>query len=100
MNIDTSALRPLLPNAFGDQNIRLPLAVSNDHVGVVIDADGNEVFTVDTNGERPDEEAASIAVLLVDVVNATAGFPSDDDDDDDPINLQGSGPAQIVTREG
>lgn len=60
--------------AFSANDVRLPLSPSAVDIGVILDADGNEVFTVDVNGERPDEETSSIAELLVDLVNTVAGF--------------------------
>lgn len=60
--------------AFLDQNVELPLCLSDDDVGVVLDRHGCDVFTVDVNNERPDEEAQSIAFLIVECVNEAAGF--------------------------
>ena len=63
--------------AFLDQNVDLPLRLSDDDVGVVLDRHGCDVFTVDVNNERPDEEALTIALLIVESVNAEAGFTTE-----------------------
>lgn len=63
--------------AFLDQNVELPLRLSDEDVGVVLDRHGCDVFTVDVNNERPDEEALTIALLIVECVNAEAGFTTE-----------------------
>lgn len=60
--------------AFLNQNVELPLRLSDDDVGVVLDRHGCDVFTVDVNNERPDEEALAIALFIVEFVNEAAGF--------------------------
>lgn len=60
--------------ALSANDVRLPLRLSEEDAGVVLDADGRDVLTVDVNGERPDDQATSIARLLVVLVNAAAGF--------------------------
>ncbi|MEY9196605.1 hypothetical protein ABIA16_001721 [Sinorhizobium fredii] len=58
--------------AFLDQHVDLRL--SDDDIGVVLDAHGCDVFTVDVNNGRPDEEALTVAALIVEFVNDLAGF--------------------------
>ncbi|MQU72371.1 hypothetical protein [Sinorhizobium meliloti] len=60
--------------AFLDENVDLPLRLSDDDVGVVLDRHGCDVFTVDVNNERPDQEAMAIALFIVECVNEAAGF--------------------------
>lgn len=60
--------------AFLDQNVELPLRLSETDIGVVVDRHGCDVFTVDVNNERPDEEALTIALLMIECVNEAAGF--------------------------
>lgn len=60
--------------AFLDQNVELPLRLSEDDVGVVLDRHGCDVFTVDVNNERPDDEALAIALFIVECVNEAGGF--------------------------
>ncbi|MCA1368101.1 hypothetical protein I6F15_11885 [Bradyrhizobium sp. BRP14] len=60
--------------AFLDQNVELPLRLSETDTGAVLDVHGCDVFTVDVNNERPDEEALAIALFIVECVNAGAGF--------------------------
>ncbi|MDW9877356.1 hypothetical protein GOA90_08875 [Sinorhizobium meliloti] len=59
---------------FLDQNVELPLRLSETDIGVVLDRHGCDVFTVDVNNERPDEEALAIALFVVECVNEAAGF--------------------------
>lgn len=55
-------------------NVRLPLSTGEDQCGVVFDATGRDVFTVDINRERPDIEAYKIASLIVLATNICGGF--------------------------
>ncbi|WP_234710106.1 hypothetical protein [Sinorhizobium medicae] len=61
--------------AFLDQNVELPLRLSETDIGVVLDRHGCDVFTVDVNNERPDEEALAIALFIVERVNEAALMP-------------------------
>ncbi len=63
--------------AFLDQNVELPLRLSETDVGVVLDRHSCDVFTVDVNNQRPDDEALAIALLIVECVNAEAGFTTE-----------------------
>lgn len=63
--------------AFLDQNVELPLSLSETEIGVVLDRHGCDVFTVDVNNGRPDDEALAIALLIVESVNAEAGFTTE-----------------------
>lgn len=69
-HVSPSAIR----TAFLDQNVKLPLRLCDEDLGVVLDDDGVDVFTVDSNGGRPDEEVSAIALLILECVNAEAGF--------------------------
>ncbi|WP_246102514.1 hypothetical protein [Methylobacterium terricola] len=59
---------------FARHGIRLPLALSEapDEAGVVRDADGREVFTVNTEGTWPDPTAHAVAALLLGRANVAA----------------------------
>ncbi|CCE96183.1 hypothetical protein SFHH103_01686 [Sinorhizobium fredii HH103] len=70
----TKVIPSTVRTAFLDQNVKLPLRLCEEEVGVVLDDDGVDVFTVDSNGGRPDEEVSTIALLIVECVNAEAGF--------------------------
>lgn len=59
-----------------DLGIMLPLHACDVHIGSVVDAEGEEIFVVDPNGERTDEESAAIVALLVSAVNAAGGIES------------------------
>lgn len=60
-----------------DSNVRLPLRLSDEDVGVVLDANGADVFTVDVNGERPNDEATAIAAWIMVAVNTCAGLKAE-----------------------
>lgn len=64
----------IIRTAFLNQNVELPLRLSETDIGVVLDRHGCDVFTVDVNNERPDEEALAIALFIVECVNEAAGF--------------------------
>ncbi len=59
------------------QDVKLPLRVCDEDVGVVFDADGRDVLTIDSNGERPDAQAGMIAQWIVLAVNTCGGFQAD-----------------------
>lgn len=78
---DRAKLSPqMIRTAFLDQNVELPLRLSEENVGVVLDRQGCDVFTVDVNNQRPNEEALTIALLIVECVNAEAGFSEEKGD--------------------
>ena len=53
--------------------VKLPLRMSAEEIGVVVDADGEDVFTVDVNGDLSDEGATEIAFLIMLAVNTCGG---------------------------
>ena len=60
--------------AFADQGVKLPLHLSDEDVGVILDDDGADVLTVDSNGMRDDQKVQMIAALVATAVNDLAGF--------------------------
>jgi hypothetical protein len=54
-------------------NVKLPLALSKLDIGVILDADGRDVITIDVNGERPDREVTSIALTVTLAINSWGG---------------------------
>lgn len=53
---------------------RLPFTSDPSELGVIRDADGNDVLTVDVNNERSDEEVAQIVAWVLVAVNTCGGF--------------------------
>ncbi|TGP22344.1 MULTISPECIES: hypothetical protein [unclassified Mesorhizobium] len=53
--------------------VRLPLDVGAE-LGVIYDADGRDVITIDVNNDRPDEQVELIARWIVLAVNTCGGF--------------------------
>lgn len=60
-------------------DVTLPLALHDEHVGVVIDAGKRDVFVVDVNGERDDGQVTQIALWIVLAVNTCGGFRAEPD---------------------
>lgn len=74
LRFDTSPSFQAFADELAKLGVRLPLRVSEEDVGVVLDAGGADVLTVDVNGERSDLVAASIAVWIVTAVNTCGGY--------------------------
>ncbi len=64
---------PTLQEAFQVQGVKLPLHLSKTDCGVVLDADGRDVLTVDSNGFQPDGQVNAIAALIAACVNQSPG---------------------------
>lgn len=47
-----------------------PWRLSEEDIGVVLCADGSEALTVDTVGDRENEDCIALAELVTDLVNA------------------------------
>lgn len=69
-NLPANAVRA----ALADQGVKLPLRLSDEDVGVILDDDGADVLTVDSNGMRDDQKVQMIAALVATSVNDLAGF--------------------------
>ncbi|MDW9818200.1 hypothetical protein GOB46_21005 [Sinorhizobium meliloti] len=86
LSTSTTAAKPqpvshrTIRTAFLDQNVELPLRLSETDIGVVLDRHGCDVFTVDVNNERPDDEALAIALFIVECVNEAGGFSEENVD--------------------
>lgn len=66
--------------AFADQDVKLPLRLSDEDIGVILDDDGADVLTIDSNGVRDHQKVQTIAALVVSAVNDLAGFTRRDTD--------------------
>jgi len=64
---------PPLEQAFLEQGVKLPLRPSESECGVVLDADGRDVLTVDSNGFQPDDQVSALATLIAACVNQSGG---------------------------
>jgi hypothetical protein len=75
MPIDIERISPAaVIAAFRDQRVTLPLRMSDEDTGVILDDDGVDILTIDSNNTRPDAQADAIAMLIVSAVNHLAGF--------------------------
>lgn len=74
--------------AFLKNNVELPLEPSSQELGVLRDAQGREVLTIDVNGERPDEEVTALMAYLCMAINEAGGFKVLKATADDPEALQ------------
>lgn len=52
----------------------LPVCVTDEDIGVVLDAEDGEVCTVDASGSLRDDQVAAIASAIVLAINSFAGF--------------------------
>lgn len=55
-------------------NVELPLVPSSEDAGVLLDAQGRDVITIDVNGDRPDKEVEALTAYLCMAVNQIGGF--------------------------
>lgn len=55
-------------------DVELPLRLSADDCGVVLDARGRDVFTVDVNAELPPEQVEAICQWIACAVNTCGGY--------------------------
>jgi len=55
-------------------DVALPLRLSKEELGVVLDSDGRDVITIDVNGDRPDDQVEAIAQWIACAVNTCGGF--------------------------
>jgi hypothetical protein len=69
VNLDQAASPNAVLRAFADQKVKLPLHMSDQDIGVILDDDGVDVITIDTNGTRPDDQVTIIASLVVAAIN-------------------------------
>jgi len=58
-------------------SVKLPLTPSAGSPGAVEDIDGRDVFVVDVNSTRSDEEADLIALWIITAVNTCGGFKAE-----------------------
>lgn len=59
------------------QDVELPLRLSEEDLGVVLDAKGRDIFTVDVNSERDDVQVGLIAQQLVLAINTCGGLKAE-----------------------
>ncbi|WP_412064027.1 hypothetical protein [Rhizobium sp. SYY.PMSO] len=57
-------------------DVKLPVNVTDD-VGVIADADGQAIITVDVNGEMADARVERIALWVVLAINTCGGFKAE-----------------------
>jgi hypothetical protein len=71
---DTALARACWAAALIALDVRLPLRQSVEETGVVVDDEGEDLFTVDVWKDRPDDHAGKIADCLAALVNLAAGY--------------------------
>lgn len=74
LRIDSPQTTEAFVDLLSALNVRMPLALDDENIGAVIDADGRDVLTVDVNSDRKDEEVVQIAAFIVVAVNTCGGF--------------------------
>lgn len=71
---DTAVARACWAAALLALGVRLPLRQSVEETGVVVDDEGEDLFTVDVWKDRTDDHAGKIADCLAALVNLAAGY--------------------------
>lgn len=56
------------------RDVAMPLRLDPENVGVILDDDGRDVITIDSNGDRDDDEADEIARIVMLALNKLGGF--------------------------
>jgi hypothetical protein len=74
LRIDNPSTTAQFVSLLAALDVKLPLGLHDEDLGVVIDADGCDVFTVDVNSERDDRQVQQIAMWIVLAVNTCGGF--------------------------
>lgn len=57
--------------------IKLPLAPHDFDIGVIVDAEGHDILTVDVNNARPDEEVKAICQYVILACNICGSLRAD-----------------------
>lgn len=69
---------PVTPEAFlqamGQLGVAFPLVCSQQDLGVILDADGDELLTIDSAGVMPDPTVTLLSANIVMVLNNAAGL--------------------------
>lgn len=69
---------PVTPEAFiqamSELGVSFPLTCSQRDMGVLLDADGDELLTIDSSGSMPDNTVALLCANIVMVLNNAAGY--------------------------
>lgn len=73
LRVQNPATTETYVKALGECCVKLPLNVGAE-LGVIYDADGRDVITIDVNNERDDEQVELIAQWIVLAVNTCGGF--------------------------
>ncbi|HAU74372.1 MAG TPA: hypothetical protein DCW88_02195 [Agrobacterium sp.] len=60
--------------AMAELGVSFPLTYSERDMGVLLDADGEELLTIDSSGSMPDDTVSLIAANIVMTLNNAAGF--------------------------
>lgn len=69
LRVENPAITERFVQLLAEQGVRLPLALSREDVGVVADADGRGIITIDVNRELPDDQVHRIAAWIMLAVN-------------------------------
>lgn len=74
---DTTKTATQLVAALAREGVKLPVKVHPEDRATVADANDADLFVVDNNSDRLDENAYAITELLVDLINTTASQPGE-----------------------
>ncbi len=59
---------------FDAHDVKLPLSRSPDCIATLVDANGQDVLTLDVNNTRPDADVEALAELILTIINTSAGL--------------------------
>lgn len=74
LRVENPATTEAYVAALAQVGVKLPLNLSTTDTGVITDADGRGIITIDVNNEMPDEQVEIIALWIVLAVNTCGGF--------------------------
>jgi hypothetical protein len=73
LRVENPATTETYLKALAECGVKLPLNVGAE-LGVIYDAEGRDVITIDVNNERADSQVETIALWIVLAVNTCGGF--------------------------
>jgi len=74
LRLENPATTEAYRQAMADLSVTLPLDLHEYDLGVIVDAEGRDIITVDVNNERPDREVDLICHRIILAVNTCGGF--------------------------
>lgn len=77
LRIENRATTDAYVAALAREGVKLPLDNSPTDCGVIVDANGKGIITIDVNNELPDDQVERIASWVILAVNTCGGFKAE-----------------------